>query len=507
LLIGKKATVDGGVICTQSADCGSCDVRLRYRPATSHPRGAKRQVKQWNVYDNLGVDKSLPVRSGPILEIPQVEHTYSYVEATFPFMNENQLAIAEATLLGVRKELAPSKNSEAKIRETELSRIALERTTTARDAIKLMGSLMEEYGFDAWLPEIGEYFAVADKNEVWCFEFVPVGPNWKKSSGEPGVAWCAMRIPDDQFAVNANESIIGEINLKDPDNYMASSNVHSLAIKNGWWDPRSSQPFRWDLAYTGKKANSLRTWRALSMVAPSQNLKPNSEGYPNPIKPDKKLSLLDIREIHGDHFQGTEFDKTKGLTAGPFGNPNWPRGTPYQKRGLATMFSDTIVINQCRNWLPDSIGGVMWVGMGGGDTNVYVPFYAGITELPDAYTKGIHTKFSWDSAFWIFSLVGNWAQLNYFHMIKEIKRVQNALESEELNTQEAIDEEAWRRYQESPGLAKEFLTDYCINNAQKVLETWKELAYFLIARYSPSSAFAPSIDPDWWRKALSEKQQ
>jgi dipeptidase len=507
IMVGKFATVDGSVICTQSQDSGNCGIRLRYNPPKIHKPSDTRVVQLWNEYDKLGIDRSPPVHSGPTIEIPEVEHTFGLVEAVFPFMNENQVAIGESTLGGVRPELAPTKNSDAKLRITDVSRVALERATTAREAIKVMASLMEEHGFNAWRPGVGEYFAVADANEVWCFEFVPVGPNWKKESGEPGVAWCAMRIPDDKFAVNANESIIGEINLDDPDNFMASSNVKSLAIKYGWWDPKSDKPFRWDLAYTGKKANSPRTWRALSMVAPSQNLKPNADGYPNPIKPDKKLSILDIREIHADHFEGTEFDETKGLAAGPFGSPEWPRGTPNQRRSLAVLESDTIIINQCRNWLPNPIGGVMWVGMSGGDITVYVPFYAGISELPKAYATGIRTKFSWDSAFWIFYLVGNWAQLNYHHMIKEIKKVQHALESAELNRQEAIDEEAYAIFQENPDLARKFLTDYCIDNANKVLETWRELAYFLIARYGPGSQFAPFEAPAWWIEELIEKQE
>ena len=506
ILVGRKATVDGSVISTQSQDSGNCGVRLRYIPAASHKPGEKRVVKLWNEYDKLGVDRSPPVRSGSTIEIPQVEHTYAFVEAVFPFMNEHQVAVAEATL-GVCKQLASVKNSDAKLKITDISKVALERATTAREAIKIMAKLMEEHGFNPWIPGVGEYFAVADKNEVWAFEFYPVGPNWKKGSGKLGVVWCAMRIPDDKFAVVANESIIGEINLKDPNNFMASSNVTSLAIKHGLWNPKSGKPFRWDLAYFGKKANSLRTWRALSMVAPSQNLKPNAEEYPNPIKPDKKLSILDIREIHGDHFEGTEFDKTKGLAAGPFGSPEWPRGTPNNRRSLAVLLSDTIIINQCRNWLPDPIGGVMWVGLSGGASNVYVPFYAGITRLPKAYTIGVRTKFSMDSAFWIFSLVGNWAQINYSHMIKEIKKVQHALESGELNRQEAIDEEAFTLYQESPDLAKEFLTDYCIDNANKVLDTWRELASFLIARYGPGSKFAPNVAPEWWREALLKKQE
>jgi dipeptidase len=166
------------------------------------------------------------------------------------------------------------------------------------------------------------------------------------------------------------------------------------------------------------------------------------------------------------------------------------------------LYSDTIIINQCRNWLPNPIGGVMWIGMSGGDITVYVPFYAGITELPQAYSTGIRTKFSWDSAFWVFNLVGNWAQLNYANMIKEIRPVQQALEHAELSRQGAIDEEAFSLYRQSPSLARDFLTKYCMENAVHVIETWRELASFLIARYGPGSRFAPFEAPEWWRVRL-----
>jgi dipeptidase len=143
--------------------------------------------------------------------------------------------------------------------------------------------------------------------------------------------------------------------------------------------------------------------------------------------------------------------------------------------------------------------------MSGGDITVYVPFYAGITELPKAYATGVRTKFSWDSAFWVFNLVGNWAQLNYSNMIKEIKTVQYTLEHSELNRQGAIDEEAFSLYQESPSLARNFLTEYCKDNANNVIETWRELAYFLIARYGPGSRCAPFEAPEWWRERLRDQ--
>jgi dipeptidase len=319
-----------------------------------------------------------------------------------------------------------------------------------------------------------------------------------------------MRIPDDMFAPSCNESIIGEIDLNEKDYFMASSNVKSLAVKYGWWDPNGGAPFRWDVAYFGKRANSLRTWRSLSLVAPSLNLKPGANGYPIPIKPDKKLSILDIRNLYGDFYEGTEFDKTKGMAAGPFGNPWWPPGTPDLQTSIPDATGESIIITQSRDWLPDPIGGVMWVGMGGsGDATVYVPFYAGITKVPTAYTIGVKTRFNWDSAFWTFNLVGNFARLNYTYMMKEIKEAQHALETMQLNRQEGIDEEAYTLYRQNPASATRFLNDYCEKNANQVLDRWRDLTAYLIARWAPST-FPNSLHEPLplksWRDALSQKQ-
>ena len=229
-MVGKLATVDGSVINTQTAGT----TRVWFHPPADHEASAKRVVKCYNEYDRsfIGEETAPPVRAGRTIEIPELGHTFGYLEGDWwPLINEHQVSIGETTLGDLRKELYPTKNSEAKLRVTDLTRIAVERAKTAREAIRIMGSLMEEHGFNPWGLYSGEFISVADKNEVWAWEVIPVGQDWKKSSGKPGAAWCAMRIPDDMFAPSCNESIIGEIDLADPDRFMASSNVKSLAVE------------------------------------------------------------------------------------------------------------------------------------------------------------------------------------------------------------------------------------------------------------------------------------
>ena len=507
-MVGKLASVDGSVINTQTAGT----TRIWYHPPADHEASAKRILKCYNEYDRSFSSEmtALPVRAGRTIDIPEVGHTFGYLEGDWwPFINENQVSIGETTLGGLKKELYPTKDSEAKLRVTDITRIAVERARTAREAIQIMGSLMEEHGFNPWGLYSGEFISVADKNEVWAWEVIPVGRVWKKSSGKPGAAWCAMRIPDDMFAPSCNESIIGEIDLADPDRFMASSNAKSLAADYGWWDPKGGQPFRWDVAYWGKRANGLRTWRSLSLLSPSLNLKPNAEGYPIPVKPDKKISFFDLRRLYQDFYQGTEFDRTKGLAAGPFSCPWWPRGSGEPYGTIPDATGPSLAIIQSRNWLPDSIGGLTWLGLGGwGDGCVYVPFYAGVTMLPEAYMSGIKTRFSWDSAYWTFNFVANWARLHYSRMMVEIAKVQSAIETAEMNRLAGIDEEAYSFYRSDPSRAVEYLNEYCLRNAEDVLSQWKELASDLIAWYSHNSWFGSEIEvPASWKQAVQEKKE
>lgn len=491
--VGKDATWDGSTICTQSADCGECDFTIHYVPASDHEAGSIKQIRKWTQLSEGYINKPGTV----IAEIPEVNHTYGYFRAVFGVMNEQGLAMGESTISS-RSELYPANDSEAVFDVTELSMIAMERCTSAREAIKLMGSLAEEFGFrGSWA---GESLIIADGDEVWVFEIHPSDAHWKGEGS--GAIWCAQRVPDDGFVVIPNESIIEEIDLSN-ESFMASDNVYDVALKNGWWDGK--EPFRWDMAYSNKKANSLRSWRALSMVAPSLGLRPYAEDYPFYVKPDRKVTFFDIRGIHGDHFEGTAFDRTRGLAAGPFGDPNWPEPAPgveeYKPlRSIAIMNSEYVVINQVRGWMPDPVKGVAWWGVDDGDTNCYVPFYCGITQLPEAYTIGDHHALDLNSAFWIFNLAGNWARLRYSDMIKEINVEQRRIENAELSAQQSIDKKAMELYENDPIAARKFLTDYCLRNANDVLTRWRSLLDELIDKYDDNGG-GPA--PEWWCEAVA----
>ena len=470
ILVSKGATKDGSVIITYSCD-GEFLPHLRYRPAKDHSPDEFITVK--NYFGKEG-------------KIKQVPHTY----AVIGLMNEFQLSIGETTFDG-RKEL---QNKDGLLHYWTLMNLTLERAKTAREAIDVIADLVEKYGYAS----TGETFSIADPNEVWIMEIIGTG------KGGKGAIWVARKIPDGYISAHANMSRIGEFPLDSPKVCLYSKNVISFAVEHGYYDPSSGKPFKFNEAYdpvTPQKLRycAMRVWSIFRRSAPSQNLSPDfargvkgAKRYPLWIKPDKKLDVQDVIALMRDHYEGTEFDMTKGVDAGPFGTPNRWRPITWKidsveyswERPVSTQQTAYSFVSQARNWLPNPIGGVYWYAVDDTYTNCYIPLYCGIEEAPIAYRTGSMKKFSWDSAWWVFNFVSNFANLKYSYMIKDIQKVQRELENEEFELQSAIEKTALELYQKSPEKAKSFLTDYSLGRADKVVKRWKELGEFLIMKYN-----------------------
>ncbi len=524
ILVGKKASTDGSVMITHAADCGLCDFTWHHIPAADYEKGAVRKIYHINQIKTWPPDKGGKwgnLEQGYTgVDIPQVPHTYSYVHSVFGYMNENQVSIGEATIGCRRKMMNPTPSAVFDI--TTLTLIAMERSTTAREAIRIMGSLAEKYGYG--FHDRGEMLAVADAEEAWIFEIMPVGPLWTPESGKPGAVWCAQRVPDNHVSVCPNESRIGEIDLKNKNFFLASPNVISYAIENGYYNPESKEPFSWKKAYSpvqGSASSSYgrrgRLWRFFSLVAPSRNFSPDTPNmdFPFSVKPDRKLSLEDIMELTRDKYKGSPFDPSKGIKAGPFSNPNYFRSFEYEKnryfapRCISVNNSEYTTICQCRNWLPDAIGGVLWIALGSQETSCYIPFYAGVTQMPESYSIGDHWEFNRDSARWAFDYVDFHTQTVHSYAIKDVQSAQKKWEKGAINMLPAIDKTAEELYQLDPLQAKEFITEYCINNADNVLNAWWELGDNILVKYNHFRIYdsekrtIKSIQwPDWWKEAV-----
>jgi len=530
IIVGKKASTDGSVITTHTCDCGTCDWTWRYVPPADHPPGSTRKIYHINQFGTIPPEQGLKwdvvEKDFTGLEIPQVPHTHGYLHGAFGYMNDMQVAIGESTI-GCRKKLE-NPTPAAKFDITMLTLIAMERANTAREAIKIMGELAEKYGYG--YTDTGEMLAVADPNEVWIFEIMPVGPLWTPESGKPGAVWCAQRVPDDHVSVCPNESRIGEIDLKNPDYFMASPNVISFAIEQGLYDPKSGQPFNWKKAYSpveGSAASTggsrVRLWRFFDLVAPSKKFSPETPNMDLPfsVKPDRLLSVYDVMQMTRDKCEGTIFDPARGLQGGPFANPNFlPYGFELEgkryalPRVIGVNRAEYVTVTQSRGWLPNPIGGIVWLAWGSQDTSCFFPLYIGINEIPRSFQIGDHWVFSRESARWAFDYVDFHTQVLYSYAIQDVREAQKKWEKSAVDRTPVIDQTALALYKKNPEEARRFLTDYCLSNANRVIQAWWELGDQLLVKYNKLWIYEtktrrrlPLRFPDWYLKLLVEYNQ
>ncbi len=519
-LVTKGASTDGSTMITYAADSHTLYGELYYQPAADHPEGAMRDIYEWDTGKYLG-------------KIPQPAHTYSVVGN----MNEFQLAIGETTF-GGRKELA--KQSGAIMDYGSLIYVALQRAKTAREAITVMTDLVEEFGYYS----SGESFSIADPNEVWLLEMIG------KGEGEKGAVWVALRIPDGYISGHANQARITTFPLNDPQNCIYSKDVISFAREKGWFDGKNKD-FSFSDVYApvdfgGARFCDARVWAGFNKVAEGmdqyaeyakgivehggENNFPTNR-MPLWIKADKKLSVKDVMEMMRDHFQGTELDMTKDLGAGPYGKPYRWRGLTWKvdsvsycnERAISTQQTGFSFVSQSRSWLPDPIGGILWFGVDDTYSTCYIPMYCGITEIPECFAvgNGDMLNYSETAAFWTFNKVTNLAYLRYNSMIKHIRDLQAEIEAQFIAYTPAIDAAAKMLYEnEGSEKAREFLTQYSVNESNNTTARWEKLFEYLLVKYIdgnvkkeengkftrneyglPAMPDMPGY-PEWWYRAI-----
>ncbi len=473
ILVSKGASKDGSVIITYACD-GEFHPILRQIPAEDHEPGSMMEIRDWHG----------KVRGS----IKQPLHTF----AVYGLMNEHQVAIGETTFDG-RPEL---QNPEGLLHYWTLMRLALQRAASAREVVQVITSLVDQYGYAS----TGESFSIADKEEAWLLEMI--GPG----KGGKGAIWVAVRVPDGYVCAHANASVIGTFPMDDPENCLYSENVISAAVQRGWYDPKSGEPFRFNDVYcplTPQKVRytATRVWSIFRRAAPSMELSsdfhrgvPGAERYPLWIKPDQKLSVADVMSLMRDHYEGTTYDMTKGIDAGPFHSPqrwrpmNWKAGASERdytwERPISTQQTGFSFVSQSRSQYPDMIGGVYWYGLDNTFTTCYTPFYCCTTDVPDAYATGSLSRFTPDSAWWIFNLVSNFAELKWSYMVQDITAVQQELEGRFFDMQPAVEQAAMTLYGQDPRLAVQYLNDYSNSQARTVFDRWTDLSSRLICKYN-----------------------
>ncbi|MCK4858583.1 MAG: C69 family dipeptidase, partial [candidate division Zixibacteria bacterium] len=451
---------------------GEFHPHLEYTPAADHEPDDSLEIS----------DRHGNVRG----KVAQVAHTYAVVN----MMNEHQLAISETTF-GGRDTL---RNPDGLLHYWDLIQLALERCTTARDAISVITDLVETYGYRSG----GESFSIADTKETWILEMIGPGPGGK------GAEWVAMRVPDGHVSCHANKARIAQFPQDDPDNCFYSENVISFAIEKGYYDPQSEEPFSFCEAYCpttpeNQRYADARVWSIFRRAAPSLNLSADYhravtdvEPYPLWIKPDRKLSLADVFALMRDHYEGTDYDMIVGVDAGPYGTPNRWRPMTWVidsvkytwERPISTQQTAFSFVSQSRGWLPDPIGGVYWYGLDDTYTTCYTPLYCGINALPSSFTMGSLSRFSWESAWWVFNFVANIANLKYSYMLPEIQAVQADIEGTLIALQPWVEKTAVALVDSEPELLTRFLTDYSIMHAEQMVVRWRGLGEHLLTKYN-----------------------
>ncbi len=501
-LVTKGASADGSTMISYAADSHIRYGELYWRPAADWPEGS-----MVTLYDR-GTAK-------PLGQIPQVSHTYQVIG----FMNEHQVAIGETTF-GGRSEL---EDTTGIIDYGSLMFLALQRSASAREAIKVIGELVEQYGYAS----SGESFSIGDPNEVWIMEIIGKGTNMvadkksgKQSNINKGAVWVAIRIPDGYISAHANQARITTFKKEDKKTSISSKNlklifepgietvyshdVVSFARDKGYFTGKDEEFSFSDtyapLTFDNVRFCEIRVWAAFKDVSKEMDKyydyakgDISKERMPLFIKPDRKLTAHDLMQFKRDYLQGTELDMSKDVGAGPFHSPyrwrplTWKYdGKEYlNERATVTQQTGFSFIAQMRSWMPDHIGGIFWFGVDDAGSTVYVPFYCGITGVPYSFAEGNGDMLTYSetAAFWVFNRVAHFKYLFFDRVMPDLSKVQYELETGFIAEVPKIDAQAIELHKVNPKKARDFITEYSESAANKTIKRWKELDNFLLVKF------------------------
>ena len=475
-IVGKKASVDGSVMCSYSADDYGMFQYLCHYPAAKHAKGEMRKIFDWDSNKYHG-------------EIPEVAETYNVIGN----INEWQVTIGETTY-GGREEMVDSTGI---MDYGSLIYVALQRSKTAREAIKVMTTLANTYGYNSG----GETFTICDPNEAWIMEMMG------KGAGSKGAVWVALRIPDDAICAHANQSRIGKFNMKDKKNVMYAKDVVSFARSKGWFKGKDAD-FSWKMAYakpdfSGRRFCDARAWAMLNHfydMSPyldwALGKNPDAQDMPLWVVPNKKVSVQDVENVMRDHYEGTPLSVADGsdIGGGIWEMPYRPTPLMYKvdgkqyfnERPVSTQQSGFVFVSQMRSWLPREIGGVFWFANDDANMAAFTPVYCSMTERPECYnTPGADAlHFSKKNAYWVCNMTSNMVYPRYSLMFPTLKEVRDSLDNSYFAAQAGVEKKAQELYAQNPQAAVKYLNDYSVEKAQQMLARWNQLFEFMVVKYN-----------------------
>ena len=475
-IVGKKASVDGSVMCSYSADDYGMFQYLCHYPAAKHAKGEMRKIFDWDSNKYYG-------------EIPEAAETYNVIGN----INEWQVTIGETTY-GGREEMVDSTGI---MDYGSLIYVALQRSKTAREAIKVMTTLANTYGYNSG----GETFTICDPNEAWIMEMMG------KGAGSKGAVWVALRIPDDAICAHANQSRIGKFNMKDKKNVMYAKDVVSFARNKGWFKGKDAD-FSWKMAYakpdfSGRRFCDARAWSMLNHfydMSPyldwALGKNPDAQDMPLWVVPNKKVSVQDVENVMRDHYEGTPLSVADGsdIGGGIWEMPYRPTPLMYKvdgkqyfnERPVSTQQSGFVFVSQMRSWLPREIGGVFWFANDDANMAAFTPVYCSMTERPECYnTPGADAlHFSKKNAYWVCNMTSNMVYPRYSLMFPTLMEVRDSLDNSYFAAQAGVEKKAQELYAQNPQAAVKYLNDYSVEKAQQMLARWNQLFEFMVVKYN-----------------------
>ena len=475
-IVGKKASADGSVMCSYSADDYGMFQYLCHYPAAKHAKGEMRKIYDWDSNKYHG-------------EIPEAAETYNVIGN----INEWQVTIGETTY-GGREEMVDSTGI---MDYGSLIYVALQRSKTAREAIKVMTTLANTYGYNSG----GETFTICDPNEAWIMEMMG------KGAGSKGAVWVALRIPDDAICAHANQSRIGKFNMKDKKNVMYAKDVVSFARRKGWFQGKDAD-FSWKMAYakpdfSGRRFCDARAWAMLNHfydMSPyldwALGKNPDAQDMPLWVVPNKKVSVKDVENVMRDHYEGTPLSVADGsdIGGGIWEMPYRPTPLMYKvdgkqyfnERPVSTQQSGFVFVSQMRSWLPREIGGVFWFANDDANMAAFTPVYCSMTERPECYnTPGADAlHFSKKNAYWVCNMTSNMVYPRYSLMFPTLKEVRDSLDNSYFAAQAGVEKKAQELYAQNPQAAVKYLNDYSVEKAQQMLARWNQLFEFMVVKYN-----------------------
>ena len=538
VIVSKGASKDGSTLVSYAADSHYLFGELYYHPAADWKAGSMLKVYEWDTGKYLG-------------EITQIPHTFQ----TVGNMNEKQVIITETTW-GGREELMDRRG---RIDYGSLIYIALQRASTAREAIRIIVDLANEHGYASE----GETFSIADKNEAWIMELIGKGTNIKNGVNvDKGIVWVALRVPDGAICAHANQARIGAFPLNDPDNCLYAKDVISVARKKGYFDGPDEE-FSFKKAYGPADFGTVRgcdarVWSAFNILSngwfsyygadgkavtrDASDFLDYAMGYnlngdlPLFIYPREKVSVKAVADVMRDHFEGSPMDMTQDIGAGGNALPYRWRPMEYKagdatylnERAIATQQTGFWMIGQARDYVPDEVGGILWFGTDDAATSYVTPIYTAITQVPECFREGngdlLH--YSPTASFWVNNRVANACYKMYNIMAPHVRKRIDAFETDQMEHKtHSVDSAAVVLYNQIAVKMQDkvsskrdamvprnpfakvarYVTDYSVQTAQDQFNAWVALEEELLVKFIDGNVKPQNEDGSFKHSEYTEK--